>query len=91
MNPSASLISLADTNWGHMSNWGAGGWLAMIAFWVLIAFFVAWMVRMSSSSQPEGGPSATQMLERRLASGEISVDEYRERTAALEGLRSPTP
>lgn len=82
MNPIATAIS-ADVDWGHMGDWGAGSWLAMVVFWALIIVLLVWVVREFAAPRGEGPPSATELLERRLAAGEISVEEFRERIAAL--------
>lgn len=81
----AITIPLADTGWGHMAEWGAGGWVAMIAFWVLVIVAMVWIARELGAPRREGSISATELLERRLAAGEIGVEEYRQRKAALEG------
>jgi putative membrane protein len=67
-------------------DFGWAGWLAMTlgmaGFWVLVALLILTAVR------PRRGPNhedqdPRQILERRLARGEIDVEEYRERLAAL--------
>lgn len=68
----------------HDLNWA--GWLAMtigmVGFWVLIALLVLLVVRAGwRPNAEELGPR--QILERRLARGEIDVEEYRQRLAAL--------
>lgn len=82
-----------DTDWdGHM-DWDGGWWIAMaigmILFWGLVILGVVWLVRGLSHSRearrPGSEPDAMAILERRLASGEISADEYRERRAVLRG------
>lgn len=74
---------VADVDWGHMGDWGAASWLAMIAFWALIVVLLVWAVREFAGPGRDGPPSATEILERRLATGEIGLEEYRERRAAL--------
>ena len=91
----ATTIPVADTEWGHghMAEWGAGGWVAMIAFWALVIVAIVWIARELAGSRLDGSSSAMQVLERRLAAGEIGVEEYRQRKAALEddsGRISPT-
>ena len=86
MSVIAASAPLADVDWGHMGDWSAGSWLAMIAFWALLAFLLVWLVRELAGSRSEGAPAdATEILDRRLAAGEIGVDEYRERRAVLRG------
>lgn len=54
----------------------------MVAFWGLVIYGVAWLARRESSAdRGSGAPpgpteSPQQVLKRRLASGEISLDEY---------------
>ena len=88
MNATAAL---ADVGWDHM---GGGAWflmgLGMIIFWGLVIFGVVWLVRTltdhrtaGTGAQPE--PSALDVLDRKLAEGAISVDDYRERRRLLTG------
>jgi putative membrane protein len=74
---------LGDVNWDHMNGWSAGGWLLMVAFWALIFVGVFWLIRAAAGPDRESPHDASEILERRLAQGEISTEEYRERSAAL--------
>ena len=67
--------------------------LGMIAFWGLLILLVVWVIR-ETGRRPAGSASdlaavrATDpavILERRLAEGDISVEEYRERRGAIAG------
>lgn len=83
------LLTFADYNGGHM-DWGGGWWIAMVVAMVLFWGFVAyWLIRTFSSGRNEGagpGPNnALEILDRRLAEGGISPEEYRERRALLTG------
>lgn len=74
----------------HMGDWGAGWWvlmtIGMVVFWGLVILGVVWLVRSTGSAQHhERGLSAIDVLDRRLAQGEISPEEYRDRRAALKG------
>ncbi|MGZ5357104.1 MAG: SHOCT domain-containing protein [Solirubrobacterales bacterium] len=69
-----------------------GGWwivmaLGMVFFWGLVIFGIVWLVRelpgAQRGSHPAPDPLAT--LDHRLAAGEISPEEYRERRAMLGG------
>ena len=80
----------ADVNWNHMGDWSVLGWLLMVAFWALIIVGLVWLVRDFAGPHREAGASADEILERRLAAGEIGVEEYRERSAALKGTSHPT-
>lgn len=90
----ASVVAvLADIDWdGHMDL--DGGWwivmaLGMILFWGLVILGVVWLVRELARPRDEhrgtAEPDALGILDRRLAAGEISPDEYRERRAVLRG------
>lgn len=87
----AAILVLGDMGWGnHMGDWGAGWWILMtvlmVAFWGLVIFGVVWLVQSLAGGHPSGhGRSAIEILDRRLASGEISPDEYRQRRGALTG------
>lgn len=87
----------ADVDWnGHMDLDG-WGWvlmtLGMIAFWGLVIFGVVWVVRelggrpraSVSGAAAEGmtDPDPGAILDRRLAEGDISIEEHRERRRAL--------
>lgn len=87
----AASLLLADTGWeNHMGDWGAGWWilmaLMMVVFWGLVIVGVVWLVR----SLVDGGHRAhdrspVEVLEHRLAAGEISPEEYRQRRSVIEG------
>ena len=89
---------------GYQYRIGDGGiWIGMILswiFWILVvALVVVLVVRLlrtqeggwrGPASGPMGGPdSAEEILHRRLANGEIDVDEYERRMAALRAQRPP--
>lgn len=84
---------LADSGFGdHMGNWGGGWWILMmvlmVAFWALVILGVVWLVSsVGWDHRHHPGASAIEVFDRRLASGEISPDEYRERRAVLQGDR----
>ena len=94
-----ALLLLADDGWwdGHMS----GGWwivmmIGMVLFWVLVIVLVVWLIRggadIFGSRTPERGEprmDALQILERRLAEGDITVEEYRERRSVLREQSDP--
>jgi putative membrane protein len=76
--------------WDHMTGWG---W-AMMSFWsllwIMLVVGLVWAVVQWSRGSgptppaPESGKSAREVLDQRLASGEIDIDEYQARRAALE-------
>jgi len=69
--------------------------LGMLLFWGLVIVGIVWLVRevagprhYSSGSGSHRGPDPLATLDHRLAAGEISPDEYRERREILTGKRS---
>jgi putative membrane protein len=60
--------------------WGMGyGWIIMLVFWVLLVGLVVWAVsRLAPRSMSGSGRRETtlEVLQRRLANGEISVEEF---------------
>ena len=84
-------LPLADFD-GHM-DWD-GGWsvvmvVGMVLFWALLIAGVVWVVRElsqgRSAQHPAGSDDPLRTLDRRLADGSISADDYRERRAMLSG------
>lgn len=80
---------LADSAWdSHMGSWGAGWWivmvLMMVLFWGLVIAGVVWLVR-SLTHEQRGAHrrDPLDVLDHRLASGDISIEEYRERRELL--------
>ncbi len=83
----ALTILLADTD--HMGDWGAGWWivmaLMMVVFWALIILGAVWLVRsLAGGHHTIRHRDPLEVLDHRLASGEISAEEYRERRELLE-------
>jgi len=85
-----ATLLIADMGWGHhMGDWGAGWWILMaalmVAFWALVIVGIVWLVRsLGDSTHGPRGATALQVLDHRLASGEITPEEYRERRATLD-------
>jgi putative membrane protein len=85
---SLSLLIFADT-WGmHDSDVGAG-WMivmmvGMVLFWGLVVVGVVWLLR-EAIGRGHRGPDADPLaiLDRRLAEGQISVEEYEQRRKIL--------
>ena len=72
--------------WCNGGAMGAWGWTMMIALWGGVGALVVWVVRSTGARRdPSGG--ALEILERRLASGEIARDEFEERRRLLESPR----
>lgn len=83
----ALTILLADTD--HMGDWGAGWWivmvLMMVVFWALIILGAVWLVRsLADGNHTIRHRDPLEVLEQRLASGEITPEEYRERRDLLQ-------
>ncbi len=70
---------------------GPLGWLAMGLFWLVLIALIVWLVirllpGSSGGTARDTGQSALEILDRRLASGEIDLDTWQAHRAAL--LRS---
>jgi putative membrane protein len=69
----------------------AGGWwiLSGPLFWLLLIAGIVFLVRAGGRSPWMGGgrETAIDVLERRFAEGELSLEEYRERRSVLEEKR----
>jgi putative membrane protein len=80
----------------YMHGTGWGWWvlmsLGMIAFWVAIIYLVLWLLRGTprrprEPQEPPADDSALEVLQRRLAAGEISGEEFEEIRKLLDGQR----
>ena len=89
MSGYALTLAYADFN-GHM-DWD-GGWsvvmvVGMVLFWALLIAGIVWVVRDLARGRVQergrAGDEALRILDRRLADGSISADDYRERRAML--------
>jgi putative membrane protein len=80
----------------YMHDVGWGWWLlmslGMVAFWALVLYGVMWLVRGDALGRsPTSAPqSPHELLERRLAAGEITFDEYERVRRVLDGEPSET-
>lgn len=65
--------------------WGVVMVIVMVLFWTLVIAAAVWLIRELTRARPHPaqGEDPRQILERRLADGSISVDEYRERRQEL--------
>ncbi len=88
---SSSLITLPLAGFGGHMDWN-GDWsivmiLGMVLFWALIVACIVWVVRELAAGRraqaPATGDDPLAILERRLADGSISPDDYRDRRAML--------
>lgn len=95
----ATLINvgllLADSGQGDHMDWDGGWWVVMVVgmalFWALVIIGGIWLVRElgGRGGRLERDPDALALLDRRLADGSISPDDYRERRAILTGSQPP--
>ena len=68
--------------WQHMTGWGWGWMTVGMLFWLSVIALVVWSVgRMPGGSQRR--PDADEMLLERFARGDLSIEEFEERRAAL--------
>lgn len=87
---SLSFLPLADT-WGMHDGDIGTGWmivmmLGMVLFWGLVVLGVVWLLRGGiSRGQHDVAANPLAILDRRLAEGEISAEEYAQRRETLAG------
>jgi len=78
-----------------MGSYGSGlgslGWLGMGVFWLLLLALIGWLVMRllpsSGRTTRPTGESALEILDRRLARGEIDVPAWQAQRAALQGTQ----
>jgi putative membrane protein len=94
----AIMTTVLADSWGwHHGDVGIGWWivmmLGMIVFWGAIVALVVWALRGGVGRRESEDPR--EILRRRLADGSITVEEYEQRRAALDGAAgghaTPTP
>jgi putative membrane protein len=93
MNAAIGFVTvLAHDGWGDHMDWDDGWWLVMmigmVIFWALVVLGIVWLVREMSGHRGLGGHRESdplELLDRRLAEGTVSPDDYRERRAILTG------
>lgn len=83
----------------YQHNMGAGGWIFMalgnIIIWSLVIAFIIWLAR-DLRTRPHrhhitSAASAGEILDRRLASGEISSEQYQQLHTTLATKHSDSP
>jgi putative membrane protein len=86
-----TLASLAQPNWDYqpMHGWD-GGWMwlwstLMMLTWAAIIAAVVWLVLRSNrrNGDTNGTKEAKRVLDERLARGEVTIEEYRDRREAM--------
>jgi putative membrane protein len=86
----AAALLIADSGFdNHMGDWGAGWWVLMavmmVLFWGLVIVGAVWLIRaLMSERHGHGDRSPLEVLDRRLASGEITPEDYRQRREAIQ-------
>ena len=83
-----------DGGWG--SGWGSGWMLVMMLGWVVLLGFGIWAIVALTRARPQ--PSAPpraeapiEVLDRRLAAGEITSEEYLAARALMQSRQSTPP
>jgi putative membrane protein len=71
---------------------GSLGWLGMSVFSLLLLGLIVWLVMRllpgsSGQTSRPTGDSAAEILDRRMANGEIDVPEWQTQRAALQGTQ----
>lgn len=86
-----AVLVFADT-WGwHHGEMDGGWWIVMIfgmvLFWAVVIAAAVWLVRggLGGGERRDKEADPLRILERRLANGEISVEEYETRRRVLIG------
>lgn len=88
-----AFVVAQDSGWddGHM-DWDDGWWIVMmigmLLFLALVVVGIVWLVHsLQGGPGPRGAgePTPLEILDRRLAAGEISVEEYEQRRQVLLG------
>lgn len=79
---------------GWHGGWGSGWWILMPVLWIVLIAVIVWAVTHLFPGRPGGGgerrseayyETPKEILDRRLASGEIDIEKY---DAMLAKLRS---
>lgn len=87
------MAVIADA-WNMHGDVGTGGWvlmvIAMILFWGAIIGLVIWLVRGGAAPRAPAPEDPRTLLDRRLASGELTPEEYEQRRALLDRSKSGT-
>ena len=71
---------------------GSLGWLGMGVFWLLLLGLIVWLVMRllpvtTGRTSHSTGDSAADVLDRRMARGEMDVSEWQTHRAALQGTQ----
>jgi putative membrane protein len=87
--PISTLLGLVPV--AHWDGDGPGWWIVFPAlFWLTVIVAIVLLVRSRGGGPPWGGrgrETGIDVLERRYAEGELSLEQYRERRSVLEERR----
>ena len=90
---STAGLVIADA-WGMHGDVGTGWWivmmLGMVLFWGAVALLIVWLARGGLESRASESVTATDILARRFAEGEITAEDYRVRREVLSDRVSAT-
>ena len=90
----SGFVVLAQSDWSDHMDVGDGWWVVMmvgmLVFWAAVALAVAWALRGWAADRrvapaERTGDSALTVLDRTLAEGKISVEDYERRRRVLTG------
>lgn len=80
--------------WDHMTGWGWAYMVFLSVAWVVAAVVVTWalvtFLRSGASSGRSDPRTWRDILDERLAKGELDVEEYRNLRAAMDDPVSPS-
>jgi len=79
-------------SWYGRGGMGSLGWLGMGVFWLILLGLIIWLVvrllpGSDSGTTRNTDESALEILDRRLASGELDTETWQAQRAALVGAR----
>lgn len=78
-------------HWGDFGGMGYGGfgfgWIFMVLFWAFVILGIVYLIKQISGTgnTARGKETAEDILKKRYASGEITKEEYREKSALISG------
>ena len=82
----SDLLVFADTWDMHDGGWWVVMVLAMLLFWGAVIAGIVWIAQGGARERPaDSAKSARELLDERLAAGDISVEEYERRRDLLSG------
>jgi uncharacterized membrane protein len=76
-------------HWGNYAEIGHGGigfeWIWMLLFWALVIFGAVYLIKRLTGSckSPAHKESADEILKKKYATGEITLDDYNEKMSVI--------